>query len=324
MNKFFFYLFFITLGTICVEVLSTNAISFIWYPWGYLIYGLLYIFFIDYIFRKQISSWKTIYLFGMLVGFITEAYVAKVVFFGWPDNNFIFHGFAVKEIIMLIFFFHPLLAFLLPIWIAKNFFGLPFAVKKSRRKWMIYLLPLYPVIGSSSVGLVYSPKLAITAFITLVIFTIITLLFYKYRQVKNILLTKKQKIITFVAFLAFYILFYLKTPVYRREFVMLPEIIPLLISFVVAGLIFFLIWIRTKKIKDIKFLESKKQFNIKKTLAYFAFFYLTVMILFFLKTGFETFVYAILAGFILSGTIMGFIYFINVITDTLKISFKKN
>lgn len=320
MNKLTFYLFFITLGTVCVEVLSTNSIKALWNPIGYLVYGLLYIFFIDYIFRKKISDWKTIYLFGMLVGFITEAYFAKVVFFGWPNNNLIFHGFAIKEILILIFFIHPVFAFLLPVFVAKNFFNFPFQINKSKFPKLIFLLPLYPLLWSVTKNLQLSPIFIKQSLITLLIFTGITLVFYYFGKTKNILLSKKLKIALFLVFLIFYTLSFFKVHIYGRDYAATPTIGPLLISFVFVAFIFLLIFLRTRKLETTKHLEYKGAHNLTKVLAYLVYFYIAVIFLLFIATGFKNYLTLILTGIILLGTFSGVLFFFYILFDTVKTS----
>ena len=102
------YGFFVALGTGLAEVFTYNYTEAIIVPWGYLPYGLLYVLFIDTLFKRRVRDWKVIYLFGVLVGFITEGFATKVVYFGWNADSTVFLGFAPAETLYLTFVFHPL------------------------------------------------------------------------------------------------------------------------------------------------------------------------------------------------------------------------
>ena len=153
MKKLIFYLLFIALGTASAELLSYSHPPALLNPLGFLPYGVLYVFFINYLIKKQVSDWKTVYLFGTLIGLISEGLFIKVLFFGWGLESFIFNGLAIFEFFVLVFFFHPLFSFIIPVYIAKNFLNFPFAIKKSKRKLLfLFLLPLYPFINSTSLN----------------------------------------------------------------------------------------------------------------------------------------------------------------------------
>ncbi len=147
MSKFLFYLLFIVIGTACAEVLSFNYVEVFFSPFGYLTYGLLYIFFIEFLITKQVKDWRVVYFLGILVGFITEAYVPKVIFFGWdPATSLQVFGFAPFEFVVLSFFFHPLFSWMLPVYIAQRYlkfpFNLPINEKSNKALWLSLLYPL--------------------------------------------------------------------------------------------------------------------------------------------------------------------------------------
>ena len=203
MKKTLFYLFFIALGTIFAEALSFNHPSVILEPWGYIPYGVLYALFIDNLIKRQVDDWKTIYLYGVLVDFITEAYMTKVIFFGWSQDAFIYHGFAIVEGAFLTFFFHPLISFIIPVFIAGKVFKYPFALNYPENSMLVLkMLPLYPAIMLTAYMLDISTILCL--FLTAILFLSMAAALKKVAKQQDVLLEKGSRSAVILLTILFY------------------------------------------------------------------------------------------------------------------------
>lgn len=205
-SQFVIYGFFAALGSILAEVFSYNYTEAVLVPWGYLPYGLLYILFVDALLRRRVRDWKIVYLYGVLVGFITEGFAAKVVFFGWDVDSVILLGFAPAETLYLTFVYHPLFSFILPVFIARNFFGFPFALPKAKRPIITWLvsIPLYAlVLGSTNANDLF--WLVIYTVLTFFVFGIWMALLKKWGGIESIALGKIARAGVWFVTIAFYV-----------------------------------------------------------------------------------------------------------------------
>ena len=115
---------FLFIGFLSVFYAEVNSGSSpIWFlnPWGLLVVFWLYfahlLFYLNVAIRKNRMSLSQLYLLGCLVG-LYEGPITKVLYHGYPSGDtpaVMFLGFAVFEFIMLVFFWHPIFSFLLPI-----------------------------------------------------------------------------------------------------------------------------------------------------------------------------------------------------------------
>ena len=306
------------MGTTCAEVLSTNCIRALWNPLGFLPYGLIYVFFIDYLFRKQVRDWRTVYLLGCLVGFITEAYFAKVLFWGWQDGCLRWHGFAVGEFFILVFFFHPAFSFMLPVFIAKNFFGYPFYVPESRRRGLVAGLPLYPAIFFPSTHIDFTGELIVPMFVSLGIVAALSAVLRLCGTVTNVLLSRRARIRLLLFAAAVYIFAFFKAPVYKRDVVRLPEGTPFLVSLFMAAGLFILVCARCRKRTGVFSVRYSPKFNLKLTLAYACCFYVLTTAVLALLGPYAEIRRVFLGLFLLSGTLAGTAAFVWVLADTVR------
>lgn len=88
--------------------------------WGLLVVFELYLahllFYVNIAIRTNRVSLSRLYLLGCLVG-LYEGPITKVLWHGYPGQtaSLFFLGFAVTEFIMLVFFWHPIFSFLIPV-----------------------------------------------------------------------------------------------------------------------------------------------------------------------------------------------------------------
>jgi len=130
------FIFYITLSALCVfwaEVISTNLPGALFNPFAYIAYGFLYVLFIDALIRWKEKDFKVFYLFGVLMGLITETYIAKVTFYGLkPDEGRIL-GVSLGAIMFVILFYHAFFSFLAPTYMAKRILNIPLNISKNKR-----------------------------------------------------------------------------------------------------------------------------------------------------------------------------------------------
>lgn len=98
--------------------------------WGYVIviplYGLHTILFLSVIFhtiKQKRVQFRTLYFAGVLFG-LYEAYVTKVLWVGLADDAFIVFGLSLMDFIVLVFFWHPLMSFIIPSLIFERLFAI--------------------------------------------------------------------------------------------------------------------------------------------------------------------------------------------------------
>ena len=117
--------FFLLIGVLSVffpEVLAGSAPLWFVDPWGILMVFPLYfahlIFFLNIAVRAKRTSVGHLYLFGVLIG-LYESWITKVLWTGYPGVGApmmgTFFGVAALEFSVLVFFWHPVFAFVLPI-----------------------------------------------------------------------------------------------------------------------------------------------------------------------------------------------------------------
>ncbi len=197
MRKFIFYGSFCALGVFWAEGISTNYPLALINPFLYLGYGFLYVLFIDALMRRQEASFAIWYLFGMLVGLITETYIAKVTFFGLNPAGFRWGGVAPGAIAFVILFYHAFFSFLLPAYLAKRVLKFPFAIAEKKGIDLFYLgipLLLIPMVQKQMVErgmdvFHLMRSLAISAFIL----CIWVLMLSSIGKIEDVLLSSKER-----------------------------------------------------------------------------------------------------------------------------------
>ena len=155
---------------ICAEVFSGASLhAGLWHPWTLLVTYWLYFahffFFTTLAIRTGRTSLSSLYLWGILYG-LYEAWITKVIWHGYDgDGRFIMGHigpFGLSEMSM-VFLYHPVMSFILPIAIAcllcpslrSVFPDLVFFTAKSRgARWLqCYLIfSLAPVMAMNSGG----------------------------------------------------------------------------------------------------------------------------------------------------------------------------
>ena len=207
-------IFYITLSALCVfwaEVVSTNLPGGLINPLLYMAYGLLYILFTDSLLRWQEKDFKIFYLFGSLLGLILETYLAKVTFYGLkPDADRVL-GLAPGAIMFVILFYHGFYSFLLPTYMAKRILNIPFAISNNKWADFSYILAPFIILPAVYAQLIARNltvlHLALLIGASAIILSLWMLLLRFIGDIKNILLSKKERhgllIFTFLIYTLF-------------------------------------------------------------------------------------------------------------------------
>jgi hypothetical protein len=110
---------------ICAEVFSGASLQIgLWHPFvlllTYWLYFAHFFFFTTLAIRTGRTSWSALYLWGVLFG-LYESWITKVIWSGYhADGKFVLGHigpYGTSEISM-VFFFHPVMSFLLPLAVA--------------------------------------------------------------------------------------------------------------------------------------------------------------------------------------------------------------
>lgn len=123
------YLFWALLGSLSAYLAEVPSGSFPWpffHPWGVLVVCPLYtlhtLLLAWLVFRFGPPRLSTLYLAGGLFG-LYEAYITKVIwlpFWQTPEDVVMFAGIAIWETIVIMFVWHPIMSFVLPLLVGES------------------------------------------------------------------------------------------------------------------------------------------------------------------------------------------------------------
>jgi hypothetical protein len=158
--KLVFILLAGALSMFFAEVLSGSSVLWFITPWAWLVTFWLYlahtILFVNLalIFRR--TSLTSLYLWGIFFG-LYESWITKVTWAGYAGSTpgaGTFLGFAVVEFPLIVFFWHPVMSFILPVLSFEALSGekniLPghrLILTKTRRNWLLALMVV--IIGAT-------------------------------------------------------------------------------------------------------------------------------------------------------------------------------
>ena len=159
MKKVWSILLLGALSMLFAEVFS--GASTLWFldAWGLFLTYPLYlahtIFLLNVAFLWKKTSPRQLYFFGMLFG-LYEALITKVLWFGYPASTGpmigYFSGIAWGEYLTLVFFYHPVMSFLIPVFVYELLSGdvLPGHERFLQKNWKtILLIIILLVMGAS-------------------------------------------------------------------------------------------------------------------------------------------------------------------------------
>lgn len=159
-TKIFSWLILGSLSVFFAEVVSGSDMFPYFNPWGVAAIMPLYtlhILVLGYVvFTLGKPRFYTLFLAGTIFG-MYEAYITKVLWSpGWGDPLFLVGGVAIVESVVLVLFWHPFWAFIIPLFAGENLLsgsneivnGLPDRVKQLQNAGRSYLfLPLFAFLA---------------------------------------------------------------------------------------------------------------------------------------------------------------------------------
>lgn len=131
--RYFFWFLLAVFSTFFAEVTIGSAPMVFFKPDGWIltfpVYGLHILVLAPLVIRAgRVPSWQTLYLAGTIFG-LYEAYMTKILWSPtWNPSSFQIGGVAVAETLMLVFFWHPVMAFVVPLVFSERFLNLEPAI----------------------------------------------------------------------------------------------------------------------------------------------------------------------------------------------------
>jgi hypothetical protein len=315
--------------------------SQIWFidPWSLLVTFPLYLghllLFLNLAMRTKKTSIPQLYFWGVLFG-LYESWITKVLWFGYPGSEGaafgLVGGIAILEFFTLVFFWHPILAFIMPILIYESFAlsndrnieiektifmsHLPFLNKKNKK--FFYFCIFLGLAGSALLSLNSGYNILVVANAILGSIGLIFLFFklsMRYNTTNFSIYTLKLGTKEFLVVIIYIILLYLVT-----FFFLLPERIPttiLPIAIIIGFYAFIFVVLKMTNQIDEKIIKKATNIDIYDAQFFFKFFglFLALSILYCLIP-----IIGIIIAFLifLSLFMIGPIIFLLVLIKTLK------
>lgn len=271
--KLFFWLILGFFSVFFAEVVSGSDMFPYFTPWGLLVVVPLYtlhILVLSYIiFRPGNSGLNsnlnlyTLFIAGAIFG-MYEAYITKVLWSPTWDNPIIsVSGIALIESIVLVLWWHPFMAFIIPLFVSENLLTasketmncLPERLKQlfnSKKKYM--LIPLFALLlGAIQSGNSLSPSHSLLSGFTTTLLLIALIYIWRNKTkgteytMRQLLPSKKEFIVLSVLLITLYIV----TGLYLRPEA-LPGLMPQLIVWLAYAFLFGLLFLNLKRSSKIK------------------------------------------------------------------------
>jgi hypothetical protein len=261
--KFFFWIILGAFSVFFAEVVSGSDMFPFFNMWGLLIifplYTLHILVFSHIIFNYGKPRLYTLFIAGAIFG-MYEAYITKVLWNPpWGDPLFSLAGIAVMEVIVLVLFWHPFMAFIIPLFVGESILtnsskiinGLPNKIRQlfnSKKKSYTLLLSLSLIFGIfQSINSPSSMHSLLSGLSTTAVLILLTYIWRnktkgKEYDIQTLLPNKKE----FSVLATLLIIMYIVMGIYLRPEA-LPELVPqLIIGLVYAGL-FVLLFFHLRK-----------------------------------------------------------------------------
>lgn len=273
--KLFFWLILGFLSVFFAEVVSGSDMFPYFTPWGLLVVVPLYtlhILVLSYIiFRPRNSSSNsnlnlnlyTFFIAGAIFG-LYEAYITKVLWSPtWGDPIISVGGIALIESLVLVLWWHPFMAFIIPLFVSENLLtgsketlnGLPDSFDQlfnSKRKQM--LLPIFALLlGAVQSGNSPSPAHSLLSGFSTTLLLMALIYIWRNRvkgteyTLRQLLPSKKEFIVLSVLLLVLYTV----TGLYLRPEA-IPDLMPQLIVWLAYAFLFGLLYLNLKRSGKIK------------------------------------------------------------------------
>lgn len=236
------------------EVISGSMPFPLFEIWGYIVviplYGL-HVIILLYIIRNFATNKKilfsTLYFGGVIFG-LYEAYITKVLWEGLTADALILFNVAILDYIVLVFFWHPIFSFIIPVLVFERlvtssdyvYQGLPTFIKRFlKTKYGVFILMVIIGFFSAFNGLIETltaSEVSILAPIFLIFFWVYKKGILRVYTLDEILPTKKGMI--YCSIYLFLIYFSLGI-FFKPEFLTMDNHISIWVSYVLFGYLFY-------------------------------------------------------------------------------------
>ena len=261
-TKLLFWLILGSFSVLFAEVFSGSDMFPYFTLWGWIaeipLYTLHILVLSGIVFSSRRPGFHTLFIAGAIFG-MYEAYITKVLWnppWGLPVISL--GGIAVVEVLVLVLFWHPFMAFITPLFVAENLLTgsremmglLPERLKKlfnSRKKHLV--LPLFALsggilqsVGSRSPGYSLLSGFLVSAFIMFLVYIWKTETKGKGYTLRSLLPTRRELFVLGSLLLILYVVLGI---LLRPE--ALPGLFPQLIIWLMYGGLFSLLYLNLKK-----------------------------------------------------------------------------
>jgi hypothetical protein len=247
------------------EVISGSMRYPLFDIWGYItvipLYGLHTILLLTII-RGSIKNKKilfsTLYFGGVLFG-LYEAYITKVLFVGLADDAFMVLNIPIFDYIVLVFFWHPIFSFIIPTLVFEKLIarsnyvyqGLPGFIKNLLSKkyglvFIMILVGLFSAFNGRFDSLTLS-ELSLVVPILLIIFILYKKGINNQFTLDEILPNKKGIIFSSIYLFGIY---FMLGVFFLPEVLTLENQIPIWISYIIFGFLFYLKIVANKQVEE--------------------------------------------------------------------------
>ncbi len=216
MKKLWSILLLGALSMLFAEVFS--GASKLWFvdPWGLLLTYPLYlghaVFLLNVAFLWKKTSPRQLYFFGILFG-LYEALITKVLWFGYPASTGpmvgYFFGVAWGEFLTLVLFYHPIMSFVVPIFVYEVLSGdvLPGHERFLQKNWKTLLLVMILIVMGASFqsnGAGYDVILSVGSMGGSILIVVLLHFLSRGKNLQSLVLGKKGLIIVLVYLFVLY------------------------------------------------------------------------------------------------------------------------
>jgi hypothetical protein len=290
------------------------------------LYGLHTIILATIIYHSGKPRFYTLFFAGIIFA-LYEAYITKVLWVGWgPDTIWFIGGIAVVETVVLLLFWHPFMAFIVPLFASESLLtrsrevlaGLPGPLRRlfaNEKRAYAALLLFAMLCCINMAGLSPSPLHSIASL--LLAFAVFTPLLYLYRgnglhryDIRQLLPGRRE----FTVLLAWLLLIYVILGIGVRPDT-LRNLLPQAIVWMLYGFFLLMLYLSLKKPGDRA--QSQARFPIMFSWRLYGAFFLAMTLVAGLIS-LVPFRMIITVAFLFAGTAIGLIVLALAVRDTLK------
>jgi hypothetical protein len=260
-TKAWFWFSFSSLGVFWAEVISNSPLGLI-NPILLIAYGTIYVLFADACLKSPKMTFRNWWIYGFLLGIITETFVAKVTFYGLSPAEIRILGLSPGAILFIIGFYHVFISWMIPCYLGRWLFEIPFPLKITKLRTIavfsspILLSPFhYACIVNRKWDLTFfASQVFFCALILLIILIILSCLRWK-SPIINISLSSstRKKVLFFTVCVYLFFLLNMTNPAHGH----LPKDIPPWPFIFICLIIFLLCHYNLRQVHSVKYIFWK-------------------------------------------------------------------